>query len=1037
MRARGDMAIRQQQQQQRQQSFYNQIEVGLQLRADGLAGGELEKDPFIFSHASFGKHRLMRPCPLIKLSEELGSHHQTVIDRYDDDKTDYILFGTDSAVSTYTSEESLVFEPPERNRLCDAIHFKLFVKTRFSGVDAIDQEDAAYVERDNSAGHAQLRLANIMALAAKISSEREVGEGEGEDISFLMDDHFVDRIIVKDKTRELFFKELYWRTKGRLLEDIPEKTIQALMKKEKHAGHLRRLIDEEYANMAQAARRFTAKASVVYRVTIRGFRRALYEESIFGISGDNTVTPFLASEIAQMREKEESGSLLLEPVAYNTKDAWSKLSDAIEKFKDLYYYYFVPDRNGFCRYLPTNNKVVDLQLPCYDGEQGVCTLEGYFKNQEVYYRPFITNEERELTFKHYGFTDHSEEYFLLVLRSAMRQIGITEASFISAIEEHFSPENHSHFISPHLVRADNALARAGTLLALSSLYNVDYRLVPNTNQPLETRHNLNPGHNHTDMHEIHACPECCSKLLYRFLDNDSWDNNLSNNTSGCDDCDGGDNICSLCIRCIGVGRYDLQFNWSSPLLNAAKKLLAFTSIIDNGAIAINGNLEEGKKEERRKKKKEGEEGSDGPVTRRRELPLIGSTEDRECSIAGHCHGIYMPMTRYVRFSSKGNIEPEILNRMVQYCDSINEAFLIRDNHRLTLCMEPTGPVDPNILTPDEAFLVDRAGYDPVKYKDNLFYKKALGEWRFSRNIANHVERSFADEGEETTVEKEKELLISLIAVESLSYYSELSDRRRWISDFYNMIVHGTSIDTVHRFGDTLTQFAYCCNKTKRSGGEQSRRNISRAPMRRSPPSKNSLLSQQQQQQPDQHITYGVTYGDLLERRTPEEEESGDIALIYPFSGHGKFWKDEILPLEECIINQMPISRLGRYTAEQMQREIYDLFLSPKILHIDFDFDNLKSYQTEENLAEKTQFEKRLSEVDDPSNYRGLVRLYTRTWKLKHSKKTLERLLTIIRTLPCLIDFAFYVTRPIPVCKPIIIILCLIDVRKALQLDVTV
>jgi hypothetical protein len=224
----------------------------------------------------------------------------------------------------------------------------------------------------------------------------------------------------------------------------------------------------------------------------------------------------------------------------------------------------------------------------------------------------------------------------------------------------------------------------------------------------------------------------------------------------------------------------------------------------------------------------------------------------------------------------------------------------------------------------------------------------------------------------TNLEKHKDLMDMFVG-EGMQHYVEKQDPNRRISSFYNEVVHATSVDLWKRFDDpTLSQFAF----TRKFGVDDWR--------------------------------YGSKIADFI--RTSE-----NYALVFPFTSNRQEWQQNVIPLIESVEHQLPIMSFGRYGEEDFK----------KVSTVNYESRQLSAVSQE-------KFEKLIYNVAQNPN-QSVVRLYSRPWKLKdpQSKTQLD---TFLSNTNGMIMHGYYTEHQIPVCDPIIEILCVIDVQKCLALS---
>lgn len=144
--------------------------------------------------------------------------------------------------------------------------------------------------------------------------------------------------------------------------------------------------------------------------------------------------------------------------------------------------------------------------------------------------------------------------------------------------------------------------------------------------------------------------------------------------------------------------------------------------------------------------------------------------------------------------------------------------------------------------------------------------------------------------------------------------------------------------------------------------------------------------------------YGVKIADFI--RTTK-----DYALIFPFNECGETWKSDVVPFIESVQHQLPIMSFARYDDENFAKV------------------STVQYNEKGNQWKQSKFEAMIEKVAENPN-QSVVRLYSRTWKLQENK-----LNDFLSSINGLIGCAHYTEHQIPVCDPVVEILCIIDVTK--------
>lgn len=858
-------------------------------------------------------------------------------------------------ILTYRSTKQLIYVVSDEKEMRGdaAIHMKLFSHTRFSGVESLDKTDEKYVERTISSGLSSLMLYDLLGYYKKRCEEEHIRLG-AKPVTFTVTDHFYDEKIIEEKMRELAHEMNYGEIDESLYEEVHTKAMK-----------------------------LTEKASIIYTITISNFDTQRYknsilsfkhmrEEGLHAISHHTRASsPHLDAQnsaiITNNNNKKKNGSSssssnvsLFEPLLFNSRRTWHRYMKTTNDFLETYCRNFLVTPDNFkCLYRPAEEAISNLQLAQYVSEFGKLPVYAYFSSHEPYFREYPDEETRQRELRRYAFDERTERYFLMLLRSSLRRHGLSEASFIRCIEEHFSPENTATTLSPHFLIAEEVVADVGTFAANTAYYTADYRFM-NMSNTFEGH--TAARHKHANLRDARLCALCGKELRAKVINLDSWDSDILNNVSMCDDCEGQDKVATAVIRSFSIGRFAANFTWSEPALRAVQKLLAHSSIIDVGALVTSAFYDTNNKV---------------LETRQEELPLIGSDMDKRSRNDGHCFGLFQSLTHSIEMFARGNTHVSVIERM-RAANSISDAFLKRDAKRKLLVLEPTGSIEPRVLSLEESYSARYAGMDCGVVGD-LLYEKKLAEWRFLRHMKMRMKEEKVAEG-----------VAALFVGEGVTHYERKQDEKRRVSPFYNSIVHGSSVDMMKRFDETLSQFAVC----KRVSDED---------------------------------RYGVRTGEFV-RNNP----ALNLSFICPYNEYKRKWQKDVVPMVESIQNQMPVAKFGRYSDDEYAREVYSRYVHPSAISANFDFAAADGAADPRRLY----FESAMESVERLDSNRTIVRLYSRIWKLTQDKANTQALVNLIGTMPGLIDHAYYVEKHLPVCEPVVVILCIIDVQVALSLKTT-
>ncbi len=917
------------------------ITLSLELETVGLLGDRWEYNPYLSLYTSFGGHRVNSEKDFLQLKDPSTKHHQSesrIIgeneskkskeNEQEDNNEEKKIVGISVIRDplTYISQ-SYTFEIDDYDEMRgdDAIKFKLFCFTRFSGVPYLDKLESEYVEREISEGLFHIELVDLFRMF--FLNEKKP--------TFIVLEEFVDTKIVDEKIKDLAGTE-----------DISYSI---------------------YNKLEPQARNLTKKANVKVMVQVNNFNQQLYEKSIFyqqknlkevglfahlnrelpkSLTSDNRSIGDILTKRKNLPQHNTINRPEFRCMLYNSKLSWNKMGNSMTNLLNIYCDYFIKMNNHHQpRHRPSEPQIANLQLLFYNSENGRMPVYCYWSNHEPFFREYSTNKARLEAMKRYPLTKNSEEHLLLILRASLRRHGISMERFIRAINNHFSKTNTSNDISPDFIASEETITQMGTFTANQAYYTADYRLI---NVATNAKANATKKGS--------KCRHC-GKLVVKVFDTDSWDNNIMNDTSMCDDCEGQGNVVSDVLRVILIGRYDLGHTWESDALQAIQRYLQYTNLFDLAALVTSAFMNTDNK------KVELQQADD--------LPLIGSDMDKNAKNDGHCFVVVQSQQKSIDMLKKGNVDKSLIRKM-EHQTYISDEFTNREEQRQPLVLEPTGSIEPRIMSVVECY---------KKYPTLLRKKKAeVLLMRKMRTIAKSDPKKY-------------ESIISLINGEGMPHYIEEQDPHRRISSFYNSVVHATSVDLMQRFGSdcSLAQFAVC----KDIGGD---------------------------------ACYGVRIGELL-----RGDKKAKLSLISPFVGRQDEWTRDMSPMIETIQNQMPIQRFGRYSEEQYKNDIYSIYVSLDEIDEKFSFKQTTASSRridgtpEKVVKEQEAFEKILDTLDDDTT---VLRLYSRAWKLDKNTKDRADLFEFILSVPGIRCIGIYIEKHLPVCEPIIQILCILDVEIA-------
>ena len=773
----------------------------------------------------------------------------------------------------------------------------------------MDKREAQFVERQVSMGLFQLSVAQLITLFK--SNGLALGQ------PFVIESSIVDDKIIEAKVQDYAREERKQPT---------------------------RALYDEYVKRAITD---THKGQVKFEIRMNQFSEALYTDSVFHIQDFQARTPMATHSFAgavtalsagrhqHHHRREQSGMgrgeppvspapqpspvedfpsqvvTAFQPLSHTSQLGHQRMLECLEgcvlqtycrKFMKLNQYDADPE------YAPANDTVKNLQFPMWVSKMGrTQPVISYFSCHDPTTRVYHSEEARRVDLAQYGFNAATEHYFLAVLNASLRRMGLSAEVFEREVRNHFSVENRATTLSPLFALCEEAISRLGTFAANCAYYTADYRMVRDS----------------------------AKGDLARMIVLDSWDNTILNDAGRSDDCEGQDNTATTIIRAFGTGRYDLNFQWESPVLNAVKLYLAHSVIYDVGATVTSAFYNTS---------------NEVVDLRKAELPMVGDAVDVRSKADGHCHGFMEAWTNMMRRVENGNMGASQL-ALVRARTIDDAAFQQRDALRGVQLIEGTGTVEPRQLPLEEAY----AGNDLLTTKkraERLFIKALRARMAARKLDAKQVDLSEMFNGE------------------GLPHYVAKQHPQRRISDFYKEPVMGCSVELYQLLGFRFSQFAFT-----RIGDDGKHR-------------------------------YGVSIGDFM--RTTDR-----YGLIFPFAHCDAEWEQKVAQMTECVQHQLPLMAFGRYN-ERQYGEVHSRFLS------------LGATKTSQQ-----EFEQVVHNVaTDPTL--SIVRLQTRQWRLDADETKTVALRRFIGESQGLVTHAFYSEHHLPVCDPMIEILCVIHVPTCLQ-----
>lgn len=935
------------------------IEFAFEIETTGLLGGKWEFDPYASIYTSFGRYRVHGERDVLKLRDDGSIKQQTKTlqprpkqekkpDEKDKEEKEIKEIIVERVTQFYESTVNYNYELDdyEKMRGCDAIKFKLFCKTSFSGVPYLDATESGYVKREVSEGLCHIELVDLFQMY--FQHLKRGGDPNG---GFTIEDEFIDEKIVKHK-------------------------ISALAKTDN-------ITVSQYNKLLPLARELTVKAKIKIFVVLKNFNMAYYKESIYNKSGDlkkNGLFAHLESyekklsstynannkSTLPLTREQSIGDILtkrkpLPPhrypefqcMLYNSQRNWETMNNVMTTtiINQICDCFIKMNEKHQPRYSPSEHHISNLQLVLYDSENGPQPVYGYWSNHEPFFRQYATLKAKRRALKMYPLRKKSEDHLLLMLKTSLRMSGLSMKRFCQAIKNHFSRDNKSLDIEPDFIRAEEIIVKIGTFAAVQNYYTADYRLM-NEETTVNATANASKA--------APACKGCGKKMRVRVLNLDSWDNGIMNGTMMCDDCEGMGNVVSSILRQFLIGRYDLDHTWEYEAIQLIMLFFKYTNIFSNGALVTSAFMNtDNKKVE---------------LQQNETLPRIGSPMDLNARHDGHCFDITQSQVQTIKMLKAGNGSKELIDEM-EAATYISDESAIRENQRQVLVLEPTGSIDPRILSVEESY---------KKYP--ILFRKKKAEVLYMRKMRAIIKSD----------QKKYDNIMGLFNGEGMANSIKQQPNDIMVSSFYHAIVHATCVDLFQRFGDvTLAQFAIC-------------KNVKGKP------------------------SYGVRMGELI-----RHNDSTGLSLIGPFAGQQKEWEANVFPMVETIQNQMPIEKFGRYSDREYAEEIYSLFIDLDEVDMKFLFTEVTVAKRKNSMNGKfrrreTEFQAKIDSLDDQNE--TVVKLYSRSWKLDKCLEDRADLLEYLQSLPGLKDIAIYIEKHIPNAEPVIVFLLIIDVNVALKFE---
>lgn len=712
-----------------------------------------------------------------------------------------------------------IFENNSKLRGDEYLWFYLYIHTKHSGIKSLDKRESKYINRTQQAGVTKIPINAILIEIAKwlnkedIHKSLEISTIEGtSDIKVNLNSAFFT-----PKLAKIEYHELMTKSKGTDLD--PEKIEKIIINK-------------------------CTKSKIIFELTIKNLTKQFLESYLEKLSKIeniyneiNTFDKYLVKVSNNLNFYIPFGSPLHEdvleksmsPLINNYIHTMFNLKSTENQKKNR----FIKNNNNdsgnndnnnnksvISLYQPSNKQVENLHLAYYS------TLQG---DQPVI--SYLLRNKKE-------FDERSEDYFLIQLIASLKRKGLGIEYFIKTVEEQFKRTDSK--IIHNFINCVEAVYNIGTFAASQSLYTSDFRYNTSGKQ----------------------------------VNMDSWDMDISQGISNCDDCEGMGSLALEILDCIKEGRKleNGEKGWISPSLQIARKILwsrshcGVAGTVNDAFINADGQKISNKK--------------------LKDLPIIGDKMDTDSTVGGHFYGLAVPnatLSKWIKNSLDYN-EKSISNELSSF---LNTDYKEWEFNQQILVLEGTGNIDPYILPFSKTFEEDTIEFNKRKHLKELskFIKSC------SKNNNNDEEekeenQSFLQYENELknniyNNHKPNELFIfnNVLTPESTGFYIKNPKENRRISRFYKDVVHILSKDIFLK-DSSFSQGVFCYKDKK---------------------------------------TFGVDIGDIL--RDLGNKES-NIMITRPLIPTEKdLWKYAINPLINTIKNQQPRTIIGNWNLEEESKLI--------------------------------------------------------------------------------------------------------------------
>ena len=715
------------------------------------------------------------------------------------------------------------------------VWLKLYIHTRHSGQASIDKREAPFIKRIQQAGVMKIPINNILIEIAKWMNNMEIDKSleikriDNNQIKVLYKTVFFAPKLAKIQYNELIKKGIKDQkaieeaiintcTKAEIINEITINNLtvsfieNTLQKLTSIQNQYNNIKYEQFVSlMKQNIASSSPSSSALVVKTSNRFISSFITQSSSSTSVQQTTEPIYIP----------FGSSLHEAILEKS------MTPLINNYiSSLFSQSPFGDKTHKALYSPTNKQVENLHLAYYSTEQGDEPVMGY-----------LLRNRKEFDIK-------SEKYFLIQLIASLKRNGLTPDYFIKIVDEQFKRTDST--IIHNYMKCVESVYNLASFAATQILYTSDFRY---GNDQFVKRG--------------------------KQIQMDSWDMDISQGISNCDDCEGMGSLDLEILDSIQEGRIlDISKGlkgWESPILETARKILLSRShsgvagTVNDAFIDASGQKISSKKI--------------------KDLPVIGEEIDLNSTVGGHFHGLSIPNAIIVKWL-KNSVDITKDNITQELRDFINKEFKPWQYEENILVLEGTGNIDPYILPIETSFKNDKIEFNKRKYQKELteFIKTSS---KLNEKDEDEDEEKGDIKTEQALIKKNLEshkpnelfILNHMISAESQPFYIKNTKEHNRISKFYKDIVHILS-KTLFTKDNSFSQCVFCY-KDKRS--------------------------------------FGVDIGDIL--RDLGNKES-NIMIIRPLIPVNKdHWTVLINPLLDTIKRQQPISIIGNFTQEEESKLI--------------------------------------------------------------------------------------------------------------------